>query len=218
MPKTFATPGPRSIYPEMCDSRSLSRCGLLANALWPRLIVQADDQGRLHGDAADIRGLCFPKMPRVTARAVGDALAELADVGSIARYDVDDEPYLQIRDWWQYQAYQRRAFPSRFPAPEGWKDVIYGLAGFPETYEQATKPPRRAAAPRRVPPLRAQAPTQPAALGAHAAGVPSRPTRSKPVQSTARGKNGSMTEETTTPFGEAMTANGVSPLVSGKPA
>jgi len=148
VPKTYGTTGPRSLYPEMCDSRSLSRCGLLANALWPRLIVQADDQGRLHGDAADIRGLCFPKMPRVTARAVSDALDELAEVGSIARYAVRDEPYIQVADWWQYQSFQRRAYPSRFPAPDDWQDLAYGIPGFPETFAAARRVSPRAAAKR----------------------------------------------------------------------
>lgn len=207
MPKTFATPGPRSIYPEMCDSRSLSRCSLLANALWPRLVVQSDDQGRLHGDAADIRGLCFPKMPRITSRAVGDALAELAEVGSIIRYEVDGEPYVQIGHWWEYQSYQRRAFPSRFPAPQGWRDIVYGIASHPETYEQATaeSTSRRGAARRGGTPPRAQAQSRPVRSG---------PVLSKPVQSKpARGakKPVKMTEQAA--FGETMAANGLDPSI-----
>jgi len=135
--KQYGTTGPRGLYPDICDSRSLSRCSVLANALWPRIIVQADDQGRLHGDATDIRGICFPKMPRVTVKAVGEALAELIGVGSLLSYEAAGEPYLQIRDWWQYQSYQRRAFPSRHPSPDGWTDLVYGLEGRPGTYTQA---------------------------------------------------------------------------------
>lgn len=126
MPKEFGTVGPRSIYPEMCDSRSLARCGLMANALFPRLIVQADDQGRLHGDGVDMAGLCFSKMPKLH-RQVPAALEELAAQKCIIAYEVDGEPYIQITEWWQYQGHQRRAYPSRHPAPEGWEDKVYGL-------------------------------------------------------------------------------------------
>lgn len=125
MPKAYGTPGPRAIYPDMCDSRSLARCGLMANAIFPRLIAQADDQGRLHGDAIDMAAVCFPKMPRVH-KDVPKALDELAAVKAIARYEVDGEPYIQIVEWWQYQGHQRRAYPSRYPAPEGWTDKVYG--------------------------------------------------------------------------------------------
>src|SRR3990167_7472442 len=124
MPKEYGTVGPRSIYPEMCDSRSLARCGLAANALWPRLIAQADDQGRLHGDARDLAGVCFPKMPKAH-RHVESALTELAEHACILRYEIDGEPYIQLLEWWQYQGHQRRAYPSRHPAPNDWQDRVY---------------------------------------------------------------------------------------------
>lgn len=126
MPKAYGTAGPRAIYPDMCDSRTLARCGLMANALFPRLIVQSDDQGRLHGDSQDMAALCFPKMPRVW-KDVPKAMDELATVGAIVRYEVDGEPYVQVAQWWQYQGHMRRAYPSRHPAPDGWEDKVYGL-------------------------------------------------------------------------------------------
>lgn len=140
--KQFGTPGPRSVYPELCDSRSLARCGIVANALWPRLIVRADDQGRLHGDAADVLGECFPKMlSKVTLRQVRDALAELEREGMVARYESGPkehpETFLQILKWWGWQSYARRAYPSRMPSPDGWQDVVYGLPDTPATYREA---------------------------------------------------------------------------------
>lgn len=138
MPKEYGTPGPRAIYPEICDSRSLSRCGIVANALWPRLIAKADDQGRVAGDAADILGLCFPKMlDRVTHRQVAQALDELEQQRQIVRYVVDGEPLVQILTWWSWQHSQRRAYPSRHPAPPDWTDFIYGYGDHPKTYREA---------------------------------------------------------------------------------
>lgn len=138
MPKEYGTPGPRAIYPELCDSRSLARCGMVANALWPRLVAKADDQGRLAGDAADVLAECFPKMlAKVTLRQVQTALDELVGVGQVIAYVVDGEPYLQLRTWWNWQHGQRRAYPSRHPAPDGWTDYVYGFDDNPRTLREA---------------------------------------------------------------------------------
>ena len=145
MAKEYGTPGPRAIYPEMCDSRSLARCGIVANALWPRLIAQADDQGRLAGNAVDVLGLCFPKMlDKVSVRQVRTALEELVAAGMIQLYEIADEPYIQILTWWEWQAGMRRAYPSRHPAPDGWDDAVYGYEDHPATYRVVRGlPPRR---------------------------------------------------------------------------
>lgn len=145
MPKEFSTPGPRAIYPEMCDSRSLARCGIVANALWPRLVSQADDQGRLAGVAGDVLGLCFPKMlDKVSVRAVKAALDELDTAGMIGRYEVDREHYIQLLKWWSWQASMRRAYPSRWPSPPDWDDAVYGFDDHPKTYREARGlPPRK---------------------------------------------------------------------------
>lgn len=138
MPKEYSTPGPRAIYPEMCDSRSLAKCGVVANALWPRMIVQADDQGRLAGDAVDILGLCFSKMlDKVTLKQVRTAIEELEGAGQIERYEADGEPYIQILTWWSWQGSMRRAYPSRHPAPTDWDDYVYGYDSHPKTLRDA---------------------------------------------------------------------------------
>lgn len=127
MTKLYGTPGPRLIYPELCTSPSLGRCGVLAMALWPRLIAMADDQGRLAGDADAIRVACFPKsLHRVSAKATVRALAELEAEGHVRLYDVAGEPYLQLEHWWTWQQGMRRAYPSRWPAPDGWEDRVFG--------------------------------------------------------------------------------------------
>jgi hypothetical protein len=144
MAKEYSTPGPRAIYPELCDSRSLAKCGIVANALWPRLVVQADDQGRLAGDAVDVLGLCFPKMlDRVTVRQVRVALDEIEAAAMISRYEVDGDPYIQILTWWDWQASMRRAYPSRHPAPPDWIDAVYGFEDHPLTYRAARGLPAR---------------------------------------------------------------------------
>lgn len=187
MPKEYGTVGPRSIYPEMCDSRSLARCGLMANALFPRLIAMADDQGRLQGDAVDMAGLCFPKMAKVH-RQVPTALDELASQKCVIVYEVDDEPYIQITEWWQYQGHQRRAYPSRHPAPEGWEDRVYGIARQPAADSGATPPD----APHNSEPRGDLPPSQ-------ASPSPSNSTPSSPSPRESRGKKNGLT-----PIGETL--------------
>lgn len=139
MTKQFATPGPRAIYPELCDSPSLGRCGLLANALFPRLIAQADDQGRLAGGAAHVMLKCLPTLiQRLTVNDVQEALAELEREGMIVQYSAAD--LIQITGWWSWQQSQRRAYPSRWPAPQGWVDLVYGAGkDEPETFAAAVR-------------------------------------------------------------------------------
>lgn len=159
MTKPFGTPGPRAIHPELCDSPSLGRCGMLANALFPRLIAQADDQGRLAGSATSVMLQCLPRlleMGGITPDTVDHALAELMDVGMLTRYVADGESYIQLARWWRWQSGQRRAYPSRWPAPKGWVDLVYGIGdGTPETYTAASSgSPQRNAAIRGILPLR----------------------------------------------------------------
>lgn len=190
MPKAYGTAGPRAVYPDMCDSRTLAKCGLMANALFPRLIIQADDQGRLHGDAADMAALCFPKMARLH-RDVPRAMDELAAVGAVLRYEVDGEPYVQVLSWWQYQGHMRRAYPSRHPAPEGWEDRVYGLWRGDKDPDDDL--PQLAADSRRLPPVQPQAAATHAGADVRANrshSIPVSPIPISPVLPRKRGSDG----------------------------
>lgn len=179
MTKQFGTPGPRAIYPELCDSPSLGRCSLLANALFPRMIAQADDQGRLAGDAYALLVACMGRhMREVRVDQVEDALQELEHSEVIQRYSVRGQPYVQLLSWWRWQSGQRRAYPSRWPSPKGWTDIVYGCAAgrqFDKFEDALAATPRRNAAIRGIPlqsaadrgnpPPRARPPARPPRAG-----------------------------------------------------
>lgn len=154
MTKQYGTPGPRAIYPEMCDSPSLGRCGLLANVLFPRLIAQADDQGRLPGGAREVLVQCVPHLSYVAVDEVDAALGELEAEGHLQRYAAEGRTLLQLVTWWRWQSSMRRAYPSRWPSPKGWQDLVYGVgtAG-PQRLEEAieSSSPRNAAIRGRLP-------------------------------------------------------------------
>lgn len=129
MTKQYSTPGPRAIYPEIADSASLARCGLLANALFPRLIAQADDQGRLPGSAREVQMQCLPHLGYVRTDEVDAALDALQAEHHLLRYEAGGRALVQLITWWRWQSSQRRAYPSRWPAPKGWHDPVYGAWG-----------------------------------------------------------------------------------------
>lgn len=161
MTKQFGSAGPRALYPDIARSRSLRRCGALANALFPRLIPLSDDQGRGQGDAADIAnvtGIVLIRDADLPSALV--AVAELEAAGMVQMYEAEGEPYWQIVGWWAWQGpSQRRAYASRHPAPPGWVDLVYGDGdGQPTTWRAAAgmppgKPGPRGQGPATVPGL-----------------------------------------------------------------
>jgi hypothetical protein len=124
MPKRFGTPGPRLMLPTICTSVPVSGCSIEAQLLFDRLIVQADDQGRLQGEARVVAALCMPLIKTATEARVGRWLDQLATGGLIQRYASEGRLLIQLAGWWDNQGSPRRAYPSRYPAPEGWQDRV----------------------------------------------------------------------------------------------
>jgi hypothetical protein len=185
MPKKYGTPGPRLIMPTVCTSVPLAGCCVEAQLLFDRLIAQADDQGRLQGEPRVVAALCMPLVRAATERAVGRWLAELAETGLVARYEVGAVRLIQLRGWWDNQGSPRRAYPSRYPAPDGWADRVR-IDGEPPRIADDAPPDR--GQPADIPP--ASSPQFAGELaadrgqddGARARGtVPTRPVPTRPV-------------------------------------
>jgi hypothetical protein len=112
---------PRVISPEFATDPRVEDCSILAALLYDRLISQADDQGRLPGSVSQVKARCFPAR-NARPGDIGKALDELADGGLILRYQADGREFIQVFDWLSLQGRNRRAYPSRYPAPTGWTD------------------------------------------------------------------------------------------------
>jgi hypothetical protein len=110
------------------------------------LISQADDQGRLPGHPIDVKARCLPiSVEEVSLADIGAWLGELDGQGCIRLYAVDAEPYVQITNWWIYQDWLRRAYPSQYPAPDGWPDQLRGMSIRSPNDQISRLPPRNAA-------------------------------------------------------------------------
>jgi len=128
MPKQYGTPGPRAIYPDVCTSPNLAACDPLAQLLFDRLLVLADDQGRVQTGAEWVKANAFPFVSEATIRRIRQWIGQLSDNDLLVTYTAGNVELGQFRTWWSKQQGQRRAYPSRWPAPPGWtQDRTYGL-------------------------------------------------------------------------------------------
>jgi hypothetical protein len=150
MSKQYGTPGPRALYPDICTSPSIAAVDPLGQLLFDRLLVLADDQGRVQIQPDWVKTNAVPFVAEATPRKVAAWLKQLSEHELLITYVANNVPLGQFVTWWNRQAGQRRAYPSRWPAPPGWdQDRTYGLPADgspgalndPKRGEQAPKVP-----------------------------------------------------------------------------
>lgn len=107
----------RTLKPEHKVHRKVGPLSDRAYRLWVGLITEADDEGRLVGDVAQLRALIFPYHPMTRARLEA-AVAELAATGLIQRYVCQGIPYVSFPSWRDHQKQDAQHFrPSKLPSP-----------------------------------------------------------------------------------------------------
>lgn len=105
----------RILKESICTSDKIERLSAFAEIFFYRLIVNADDFGRMDGRAAVLRSRLFP-LKDVRNSQIEDALRELATVELVSTYIVDGKPFVSLPAWDRHQ--QIRAKKSKYPAPE----------------------------------------------------------------------------------------------------
>lgn len=104
----------RTLKPDHRLHRKTGALDHLTYRLWVGMILEADDEGRLVADPAQLRALIFGLQPRVTGPMIETALATLATVGLIQRYRVERTDYVCFPSWLDHQRINR-PMPSRLP-------------------------------------------------------------------------------------------------------
>lgn len=128
MAKQYGTPGPRALYPDVCTSPSVAACDPLAQLLFDRLLVLADDQGRVQTEPNWVKANAFPHLFDATPRRIRSWIDQLSQHELLITYTSNRVELGQFVTWWKRQSGMRRAYPSRWPAPPGWdQDRTYGL-------------------------------------------------------------------------------------------
>lgn len=94
------------------------KLGEFCQVLFPLLVANTDDFGRMPGDAFTVKNVVLPSSPR-PERDFDKALDVIADVGLIALYNVDGSIYLQVHQFDLHQPNLHKRTASRFPDGPG---------------------------------------------------------------------------------------------------
>ena len=107
----------RIIKESICTSEDIDRLSPMAEILFYRLMVNADDYGAYYGNVSIIKSNCFPlRSDDLSCDEVRNWLYELVSAGLIDLYKADGRDYIQFHKWKNHQ--QIRAKKRKFPEPE----------------------------------------------------------------------------------------------------
>lgn len=99
-------------------SRKVNSVSLGAECLYVRVLLLTDDFGRYHADPRILKALAF-SLRNVTEKSISKWLTELIDVGLIRTYSVDDEEYLEVVRFEDFQTFRAdRKRRKDFPVPK----------------------------------------------------------------------------------------------------
>lgn len=105
----------RIIKETICSNEQLDRLTPFEETFFYRLIVNADDFGRMDGRPSILRARLFP-LKALRDDQIEKALASLTSVELVHRYTVHGKPFVRLLGWERNQ--QIRAKKSRYPSPE----------------------------------------------------------------------------------------------------
>lgn len=114
----------RLIYSTISTSERVSGLGLKGALLFTWFLAHCDDQGRYVGGVRKVKGEVVPLLDEVTVEDIQTALEAMDDADLIIRYSEGSRQYIQVTDWWEFNAGLRYTSKSRHPAPDNWTDKI----------------------------------------------------------------------------------------------
>ena len=130
----------RTLKQSICVSEDINRLSWFEEVLFYRLIVNCDDYGRFDGRASVIRSQLFPLKDSLTAKAVEQALHELANVGLVEIYQSESgRPTLRLPSWGTHQRILTRTLRGDSPQGDAGCDSYTGEKNIlPEDGEKKT--------------------------------------------------------------------------------
>lgn len=128
----------RTLKPEHKVHRKVGPLSHLAYRLWVGMLTEADDEGRLVGDLAQLRAVILPYHP-LSLEKLDATLEAISRAGLIRRYECRGIPYIAFPSWADHQKRDAHHFtPSKLPCPP---DVTtQSLNG--DSHETPTRLPR----------------------------------------------------------------------------
>lgn len=105
----------RIIKESICTSESVNSLGWYEQAFFVRLLVHADDYGRVDGRPMILRSWLFPLSTGLELEQVQAAVSALCAAGLVACYEVEGRPYIWIKGWANHQRIRNQR--SKYPPP-----------------------------------------------------------------------------------------------------
>lgn len=114
----------RIIKESIKRSPEIDKLNWFDEVVFYRMIVTADDYGRLDGRIIVLKNDLFPTKDTITRKAIEDAVSQLVSVGLLISYvdEVSGMPYLAFRSWSKHQ--RIRDCKAKYPAPP--EDAVCG--------------------------------------------------------------------------------------------
>jgi hypothetical protein len=106
----------RSLKPEHKRHRKIGPLTDRQYRLWVGMLTEADDEGRLVVDVAQLRLEVFGYHPRVKIEHVAEALQAIVASGLVTMYEVEGTHYVQFPSWKDHQVISHPS-PSKCPSP-----------------------------------------------------------------------------------------------------
>lgn len=92
------------------------KLGEFCQVLFPLIVANTDDFGRMPGDAFTVKNVVLPSSPR-PEKDFESALNVIASVGLVRRYEADGAIYLQVDKFDEHQPGLHKRTRSKFPEP-----------------------------------------------------------------------------------------------------
>jgi hypothetical protein len=105
----------RIIKESICSSDDIDQLTAFAETVFYRLIVNADDYGRIDARTSFLSHKLFVTKKGITDKNIEEAVAQLASVGLVRLYEVDGRPFLLFPKWHLHQ--RVRNSRAKYPAP-----------------------------------------------------------------------------------------------------
>ena len=106
----------RIIKESICSSDDIDKLTAFEETVFYRLIVRADDYGRLDARPNFLKSMLFVTKAGITEKNVNDAVLKLATVGLVKLYKVGGKPFLMFPKWDLHQ--RVRNSKEKYPAPQ----------------------------------------------------------------------------------------------------
>lgn len=105
----------RMLKESILSSEKFNSLTWFEQSTYIRLILLADDYGRLDGRDVILKSYCYPLDDKVTRSAISKAISHMVNVGLLQKYEVNNKPYLYFPNFGKYQ--RLRSKTSKYPAP-----------------------------------------------------------------------------------------------------